>query len=95
MPLARQRHHQNIPPLSYNLPTLSLKISGVIVAPGDEKRCNDCISRVLSHEDTLGGVALSGLTDGNEDNKSVTVDSLKSIFRRVGVSIRLSHWVIE
>lgn len=63
------------------------------MAPGDEKRCNECINRILSHSDTICGVALSGLTDGNEDANEISVENLQAIFRKVGVSFMFIHWL--
>ncbi|XP_013194675.1 queuine tRNA-ribosyltransferase accessory subunit 2 [Amyelois transitella] len=60
---------------------------GVIVASGSEKSCEACIKHILTHKDTLGGVALQGLTDGTTESLAPPVEKLEEIFKRVSDAI--------
>lgn len=57
---------------------------GVIVAAGVPKKCDECIKHILKYKDSLGGVALAGLTDGTEESNKLTNDKIEDIFERIG-----------
>ncbi|CAG4979480.1 unnamed protein product [Parnassius apollo] len=56
---------------------------GVIVGCAQSRKFEDNIQNFLRHKDNLGGVALSGLTDGAEESNDVPVDKLEAIFKKV------------
>lgn len=58
----------------------------MIVAANIPHKCEECIRHILKYKETLVGVALAGLTDGSKESYEVSLDKLKEIFSRVGVS---------
>ncbi|XP_013134780.1 PREDICTED: queuine tRNA-ribosyltransferase subunit QTRTD1 homolog [Papilio polytes] len=60
---------------------------GVVVGTGIPKKCDISIENVLNYKDVLGGVALSGLTDGSEEFSMDQLQPLAEIFQRIGDAI--------
>lgn len=58
----------------------------MVVGTGIPKKCDISIENVLNYKDVLGGVALSGLTDGSEEFSMDQLHPLAEIFKRIGVS---------
>ncbi|XP_053616299.1 queuine tRNA-ribosyltransferase accessory subunit 2 [Plodia interpunctella] len=56
---------------------------GVLVGPNIEKSCDESIKHVLSHRDSICGVALQGLADGTAESLTVPINKLESILKRV------------
>ncbi|CAB3240407.1 unnamed protein product [Arctia plantaginis] len=60
---------------------------GVIVAAGVPSKCDECITHILKYKDSLGGVALAGLTDGTEESLKLVNDKIEGIFARVNTKL--------
>ncbi|XP_059048140.1 queuine tRNA-ribosyltransferase accessory subunit 2 [Achroia grisella] len=60
---------------------------GVIVGVGDERKCDQSIRNLLTHKDSLSGVALEGITNGTEESLAVPIEKLEAIFKRVSNAI--------
>ncbi|XP_049880749.1 queuine tRNA-ribosyltransferase accessory subunit 2 [Pectinophora gossypiella] len=60
---------------------------GVIVGVGQDKKGYESIQHTLKHKEILGGIALSGLTDGTEESMKIATDNLDNILKKVDEAI--------
>ncbi|XP_047545869.1 queuine tRNA-ribosyltransferase accessory subunit 2 [Vanessa atalanta] len=60
---------------------------GVIVGAANPKKFDECVQNVLKHVDTLGGIALEGITDGTVESMDLNIKMLNEVFEKVGNAI--------
>ncbi|CAH2102735.1 unnamed protein product [Euphydryas editha] len=65
----------------------SSMLVGVIVGVANSRKFDESIQNILNHVNTLGGVALEGITDGTEESMDVEIDKLKEVFEKIGSNL--------
>lgn len=65
--------------------------SGVVVGGSNSVERKKCLQQVLSHKESLSGIAVQGITESGSNTMHVTTDQVESIFEEIGVSLNFIY----